>query len=91
MGGPSAAYSAARVVVTIRITRVAKVLSSRSGVRRRAGRVNLLLLAAGSGQYSIPNFLEAEEDVPQRAVMCEELDLARAVKQNIVICDSINT
>jgi hypothetical protein len=45
---------------------------------------------AGSGQYSIPNFLEAEEDVPQGAVMCEELDLARTVKENIVICDKIN-
>jgi hypothetical protein len=38
------------------------------------------------GEYSIPKFLEAEEDVPQRCVVCEELDLAGAVKEDIVIC-----
>ena len=39
------------------------------------------------GEYSIPKFLEAEEDVAQRRVRCEELDLPRAVKEYIVICD----
>jgi hypothetical protein len=37
------------------------------------------------GEYSIPKFLKAEEDVPQRAVVCEELDLAGAVEENIVV------
>jgi hypothetical protein len=73
-----------------RITRVAIVLWNRSSVQRRAIKVRLLLLAVGSWQYSIPKFLEAKEDVPQGAVMCEELDLARTIKENIVICDSIN-
>jgi hypothetical protein len=37
------------------------------------------------GEYSIPKFLKAKEDVSQRAMVREELDLSRAVKQNIVI------
>jgi hypothetical protein len=32
------------------------------------------------GEYSIPEFLKAKEDVPQRAVVCEELDLARTIE-----------
>jgi hypothetical protein len=48
--------------------------------------VNLLLLAAGGGHYSIPEFLEAEEDVPQRAMMCEELDLSGAVEEDVFVC-----
>jgi hypothetical protein len=69
---------------------VAIGLWSRSSVRRRARRVSLLLLVVDSGQYSIPKFLKAEEDVAQRAVMCEELDLSRAIKENVVICHAIN-
>ena len=48
-------------------------------------RVSLLLLAVGGGHYSIPKFLKAEEDIPQRAMMCEELDLSGAVKENIFV------
>ena len=39
------------------------------------------------GEYSIPKLLEAEEDVAQRRMRCEQLDLPRTVKQDIVICD----
>jgi hypothetical protein len=52
--------------------------------------VSLLLLPAGGGQYSIPDFLEAEEDVPQRAMMCEELDLSGAVEEDVVVCGCIS-
>jgi hypothetical protein len=37
------------------------------------------------GADSVPEFLEFEEDVPQRGMMCEDLDLARTVKQNIIL------
>ena len=40
---------------------------------------------AGGEWYSVPKLLEAEEDVPQRSVMREELDLAGAVEQDVVI------
>ena len=39
------------------------------------------------GEYSIPKFLEAKEDIAQRRVRGKELDLPRAVKEYIVICD----
>ena len=42
------------------------------------------------GEYSIPKFLKAKEYVPQRAVVSEELDLARAVEYHVLICDSIS-
>jgi len=38
------------------------------------------------GEYSIPQFMKAEEDVPQRPMVREEFDLAWTVKQNVVIC-----
>jgi hypothetical protein len=37
------------------------------------------------GEYSIPKFLKTEEDVAQRAVVREELDLAGAVEENVVV------
>lgn len=37
-------------------------------------------------EYSVPKLLKAEEDVPQGSVMREELDLAGAVEQDVVIC-----
>ena len=37
------------------------------------------------GEYSIPKFLKPEEDVPQRCVVCKELDLAGAVEEDIVV------
>jgi hypothetical protein len=37
------------------------------------------------GEYSIPKFLKTEEDIPQRSVVCEELDLAGAVEENIIV------
>jgi hypothetical protein len=43
------------------------------------------------GEYSIPKFLKAKEDVSQRAMVREELDLSRTVEQNIVICANVNT
>jgi hypothetical protein len=41
---------------------------------------------ARGGEYSVPQFLKAEEDVAQGGVVCEELDLAGAVKEDVVIC-----
>jgi hypothetical protein len=43
------------------------------------------------GEYSIPKFLKAKEDVSQRAMVCEELNLSRTVEQNIVIYMDIST
>jgi hypothetical protein len=37
------------------------------------------------GEYSIPKFLKAEEDIPQGAVVSEELDLTWAIEKNIVV------
>lgn len=38
------------------------------------------------GEYSVPEFLEAEEDVAERGVVREKLDLAGAVEEDVVVC-----
>jgi hypothetical protein len=41
--------------------------------------------AARGHEYSVPKFLEAEEDVAQRGMVGEEFDLAGAVEEDVVI------
>lgn len=35
--------------------------------------------------YSVSHFLNSHEDLPQRPVMREELDLAGAIEKNIIL------
>lgn len=40
---------------------------------------------ARGGEYSVPQFLKAKEDVAEGGVVSEELDLAGTVEEDIVI------
>jgi len=35
---------------------------------------------------SVPKLLKSEEDVAQRIMMCEQLDLPWTIKQDIIVC-----